>query len=69
VLSSFLAAYGDAGFMVLVAVVLGAVVFVLIRGRHAPRAVTASTVCPKCAGTGRFVGADGHTWPCLEAHP
>jgi hypothetical protein len=74
VIGPILDVYGDAGFIVLVGVAMGAVVVLLFRVSH-PRAreVTPPTPlrltapCGKCDGTGRYVDADDRGWPCLEA--
>jgi hypothetical protein len=74
VIGSILDVYGDAGFIVLVGVLMGAVVVLLFRVSRprdlevappAPLRLTAP--CGKCHGTGRYLDVEGRGWPCLEA--
>ena len=71
-LRTFLSVYREAGLALLVLLAVAFCLFVLMRFRGPSPSRTQRTaeqtpaVCPKCAGRGRFVDADGYEWPCLN---
>jgi hypothetical protein len=74
VIAPILDVYGDAGFIVLVGLAMGAIMVLLFRLSRPAQHVEARPAiplhpivpCGKCDGTGRYADASGGGWPCLE---